>query len=49
MGRLAIGRIGTVDTAELVIARNTMARTCGIHLPAIPPLLHYVQQQETLF
>lgn len=38
----------SLQVAELEIIDNTMARSHGILLPDIPPLLHYSQQQDML-
>ena len=37
-----------LQTAEAEIVLNTMALSQGIHLPNIPPLLHFSQRQEVL-
>ena len=37
-----------LQSAELTISRNSMARAHNIHLPEQPALLHYAQRQEVL-
>lgn len=41
-------RLWPLQIAELEIMENTMALSHGIHLPNIPPLLHYSGLQEVL-
>lgn len=38
----------SLQLAELESTEDTMATSCGIDLPDIPPLLHYAEQQEVL-